>query len=178
VTDSGASRPGVVTVLPAGEDALLLEVADLDEVLVLEERLRAAVEHGTAPWSRVTDVVPAARTVLLVTRGGSDLAVLRAAALEVSDSLRAEHGSTGTPRPQGRPTAHEVEVAVRYDGPDLHDVARLTGLSPAEVVAAHTGTPWRVAFGGFAPGFAYLVGGDPRLVVPRLDQPRPSVAAG
>ena len=31
--------------------------------------------------------------------------------------------------------------------------------------------PWRVAFGGFAPGFAYLVGGDPRLRVPRRDGP-------
>ena len=53
-----------------------------------------------------------------------------------------------------------------------------TGLTSAEVVAAHTGTPWRVAFGGFVPGFAYLVGGDPRLRVPRRDRPRPSVPAG
>ena len=30
---------------------------------------------------------------------------------------------------------------MRYDGPDLDEVARLTGLSRAEVVAAHTGTP-------------------------------------
>jgi KipI family sensor histidine kinase inhibitor len=35
-----------------------------------------------------------------------------------------------------------------------------------------------VAFGGFAPGFAYLVGGDPRLQVPRRDSPRTSVPAG
>ena len=45
---------------------------------------------------------------------------------------------------------------MHYDGPDLAEVARLTGLSVAEVIAAHTGTDWRVAFGGFAPGFAYL----------------------
>jgi KipI family sensor histidine kinase inhibitor len=35
-----------------------------------------------------------------------------------------------------------------------------------------------VAFCGFAPGFAYLTGGDPRLVVPRLDEPRAAVPAG
>ena len=51
-------------------------------------------------------------------------------------------------------------------------------LTPAEVVAAHTGRPWRVGFGGFAPGFAYLVDGDPRLAVPRRREPRTTVPAG
>ncbi|WP_377323398.1 allophanate hydrolase subunit 1 [Pimelobacter simplex] len=69
-------------------------------------------------------------------------------------------------------------MAVVYDGPDLAEVAGQTGLSEAEVVAAHTATPWRVAFGGFAPGFAYLVGGDPRLRVPRRAEPRTTVPAG
>jgi KipI family sensor histidine kinase inhibitor len=57
-------------------------------------------------------------------------------------------------------------------------VAALTGLTPAGVVAAHTGTPWRVAFTGFAPGFGYLEGGDPRLDVPRRAVPRVRVPAG
>ena len=48
----------------------------------------------------------------------------------------------------------------------------------AQVVAAHTDTPWRVGFGGFAPGFAYLVGGDPRLNVPRRSEPRTKVPVG
>ena len=51
-------------------------------------------------------------------------------------------------------------IDVVYDGEDLDEVARLTGLSADEVVAAHTASPMRVGFGGFAPGFAYLVGGD------------------
>ena len=46
------------------------------------------------------------------------------------------------------------------------------------VVAAHTGTPWRVGFSGFAPGFAYLVGGDERLAVPRRTDPRTKVPVG
>ncbi len=71
-----------------------------------------------------------------------------------------------------------VEIPVRYDGPDLAEVAELTGLSVREVIAAHTGTDWRVAFGGFAPGFAYLSWGDPRLAVPRRQEPRTSVPAG
>jgi len=170
------SRPP--SLLPAGEEALLVEVADLDEVLALDEALRAAVAHGEGPWHRVTDVVPAARTVLLLTRPGTDLPALGAALRHVAHSVRVARGSGTGGRTETVRKSHEVEVPVRYDGADLHEVATLTGLTPAEVVAAHTGTPWRVAFGGFAPGFAYLAEGDPRLVVPRRDSPRPSVPAG
>ena len=167
-----------VEVLPVGDQGLLLEVADLDAVLALDGALRAAVAAGGAHWREVTDVVPAARTVLLLTRDRTDLAALRAAVLALADSVRLERGSAGGSGPETAPNSHEVEILVRYDGPDLDDVARLTGLTTTEVVEAHTGTSWRVAFGGFAPGFAYLVGGDPRLRVPRRDRPRPSVPAG
>jgi KipI family sensor histidine kinase inhibitor len=71
-----------------------------------------------------------------------------------------------------------VEIPVTYDGADLDDVADLTGLSPHDVIAAHTGTLWTVAFGGFAPGFFYLADGDPRLHVPRRPSPRTHVPAG
>ena len=80
--------------------------------------------------------------------------------------------------PSRRTTTDTVEIEVHYDGPDLADVAHRTGLSVAEVISAHTGTPWQAAFGGFAPGFSYLVGGDPRLRVPRRAEPRTSVPAG
>ena len=46
------------------------------------------------------------------------------------------------------------------------------------MVARHTGALYTVAFGGFMPGFAYLVGLDPLLRVPRLDSPRERVPAG
>jgi allophanate hydrolase subunit 1 len=71
-----------------------------------------------------------------------------------------------------------VEITVHYDGPDCEEVAELTDLTPDELVAAHTGSSWRVAFAGFPPGFAYLARGDPRLQVPRRSEPRTSVAAG
>ncbi|PRC47306.1 allophanate hydrolase, partial [Mycobacterium sp. ITM-2017-0098] len=72
----------------------------------------------------------------------------------------------------------DVTLDVVYDGEDMGEVARLTGLTPDEVVAAHTERCWRVGFSGFAPGFAYLVGGDERLVVPRRSEPRTKVPVG
>ena len=68
-----------------------------------------------------------------------------------------------------------VEIAVRYDGPDLADVARALGLDASEVAARHSRAEYTVLFLGFRPGFAYL-GGLPReLEVPRLPEPRVSV---
>ncbi|MFD0777089.1 allophanate hydrolase subunit 1, partial [Streptomonospora algeriensis] len=77
-----------------------------------------------------------------------------------------------------RAAAGELEVPVQYDGRDLADIAALTGLSEREVVLAHTGAEWTVAFCGFAPGFGYLVCDDPRLRVPRRSEARARVPAG
>jgi UPF0271 protein len=73
--------------------------------------------------------------------------------------------------------AREHVVSVRYDGPDLHDVAHRIGCTAREVVYLHVGVPYAVAAIGFLPGFAYLRGLDPRLVVPRRSTPRTRVPA-
>ena len=153
--------------LPYGDRALLVEVDDVTDVVRLVDVLRAETYADL-----VEDVVPGACTVLLVARPGTDLATLRARV------ARGDLVLDGPDRRQDSPVRREIEVPVIYEGPDLADVARLTGLGEDEVVAAHTGRPWRVAFGGFAPGFAYLVGGDPRLRVARCDEPRTRVPAG
>lgn len=177
--------------LPAGERAVLVEVADLDAVLELDAALGLLVASGDAPWDAVEDRVPAARTLLVTTGEAGALASVVEGLRGVLVALGV-HGEAAPPGVQneaaclspgrlfGRPEMHTgtVEIPVVYDGPDLAEVARLTGLTPAEVVAAHTETPWRVGFAGFAPGFAYLVDGDPRLAVPRRAEPRTSVPAG
>lgn len=160
--------------LPCGEHAVLVELDGLEDVLALDGAVRAAVAAGDAAFADVVDIVPAARTLLLVVGDGAALAPVRRALPELSADGPAS-SSLGGSRP-GKPT--EVEILVHYDGPDLDAVAQLTGLAPGEVVAAHTQTPWRVAFAGFSPGFAYLVGGDRRLQVPRRGEPRTSVPAG
>jgi KipI family sensor histidine kinase inhibitor len=156
-----ASRAVSMTVLPVGDAGLLVEVDGLPEVLALADAVRAAPPVG------VLDVVPAARTVLLVLAPGTDLGATRRAVLD----LPIEPDTAGA---QG----DVVQIDVVYDGPDLDEVARLTGLDADGVVRSHTGGRWRVAFGGFAPGFAYLVSGDSGWDVPRRDEPRTTVPAG
>ena len=158
-----------VRLLEMGDAALLVETGDIDDVLVLAPALEDLVRSGDPALAEVTDIVPAARTVLLVTRPHAELGRIaervRRLGADLDRSAR-DHDE------------RVVEIRVRYDGPDLAEVATLTHLTAEEVVAAHTGTLWRVGFGGFAPGFAYLVGGDERLVVPRRSSPRTSVPVG
>jgi KipI family sensor histidine kinase inhibitor len=156
------------TLLTCGEHAVLVEVAGLDEVLALTQAVRKAVAAGSAGFSDIVDIVPAARTVLVVVRDDGPMGPVRQALSALPDAQAEE-------LPRGGET---IEVPVHYDGPDLAEVAKLTGMSVDEVISAHTGIDWQVAFGGFAPGFAYLTGGDPRLVVPRRSEPRTSVPSG
>ncbi len=58
------------------------------------------------------------------------------------------------------------------------EIAQLTGLGVDEVIRRHQRAEYVVAFVGFAPGFGYLVGGDPALRVPRRSTPRTRVPAG
>jgi KipI family sensor histidine kinase inhibitor len=77
-----------------------------------------------------------------------------------------------------QPEPRTVEIQVVYDGPDLEAVAQAAGLGPTEVVRLHAGSTYEVETIGFAPGFAYLVGLDPRLHLPRRATPRTRVPAG
>jgi KipI family sensor histidine kinase inhibitor len=71
----------------------------------------------------------------------------------------------------------EHTIAARYTGEDLDAIAAATGLSREDVIAIHTGATYTVETIGFAPGFAYLSGLDPRLHVPRRATPRSRVPA-
>ena len=152
----------MMRILPCGEAALLVECST-DQVA----GLMAALSAADLPLS---ELVPAARTVLLRLADPAQLATVSA---RVSVLLAGP-----LPQPPAQADERTVTIRVRYDGEDLAEVAELTGLTPSAVIAAHTGRPWRAAFCGFAPGFAYLDGGDPRLVVPRRETPRTAVPAG
>jgi KipI family sensor histidine kinase inhibitor len=148
-----------------GDQALLLECDSTAEVLAWTQALR------DAELPDVVDIVPAARTVLVTLAAPHSVAPTRRrlGRIHLGDE-NIEH--------QPHDGQADIVIDVVYDGADLDEVAKLTGLDTAAVIAAHTETPWRVGFGGFAPGFAYLVGGDPRLEVPRRAEPRTKVPAG
>lgn len=132
----------------AGDRGWLLEV---DE----PARVAAAIRRA---FPELDDVVPGHETVLVV--GDYSPAELELDDIEL-------------------PPSREIELAVTYDGPDLDEVASLTGLAVDEVVAIHSGATYTAAFlGGVGPGFAYLVGLDERLVVPRREEPRTHVPGG
>ncbi|MFM7064108.1 MAG: 5-oxoprolinase subunit B family protein, partial [Actinomycetes bacterium] len=80
------------------------------------------------------------------------------------------------------PDGEEVQVPVRYDGPDVDDVARLLGCSRQALTDAHHAQEWTVAMVGFAPGFGYLVPDGPSLLdwssLPRRSSPRKQVPVG
>ncbi|MCA0255908.1 MAG: 5-oxoprolinase/urea amidolyase family protein [Proteobacteria bacterium] len=147
--------------LPVSLTVLLVELADLEETLALFASLEADAIAG------IEDMVPAARTLMI--RFRPEITDARTLA-----TLIARRDLSVKPAFSDR----LVEVPVRYDGEDLADVAALTGLSIDAVIARHTQSIFTVAFCGFAPGFGYLVGGDPVLQVPRRQTPRTKIAAG
>jgi len=74
-------------------------------------------------------------------------------------------------------SVREHLVSLRYDGEDLEEVARATGMTPAEVAARHASRTYVVAAVGFLPGFAYLRELDAKLTLPRRSTPRSRIPA-
>jgi KipI family sensor histidine kinase inhibitor len=134
-------------------------------LLVTPAGLARHVDHPD-----VVEVVPGAATVLVVVRDPTRLDAVRDTIVALErDAVRA--GSVdGLDR--------DVVLDVVYDGEDLADISAAAGLPIEDVIALHSGAVYHCDFCGFAPGFAYLSGLDPRLHMPRRATPRPSVSAG
>jgi KipI family sensor histidine kinase inhibitor len=148
--------------LPVGTHGLLVELGTGEEAEALHAELLRRRAAGTLP--PVREIVPAARTVLL---GG------------LEDPRRFAEQLRGWRIPPLAPGQGDaVDIPVRYDGPDLADVARLWGVAEEEVPRIHSAAEFRVAFCGFAPGFGYLTGLAERYSVPRRATPRTSVPPG
>ena len=141
--------------LPNGPRSVLAEFSSLDDVMAAAAAWRAADLQG------VIELVPAARTVMIVHDGRFDAATL-------------PPFDVASPPPEGP----LVEVPVTYDGADLAAVADACQVTVDDVVALHSAATYTCAFCGFMPGFSYLVGLHPRLQLPRRATPRTRVPAG
>lgn len=143
--------------LAAGRQGLLVELDSQAQVRALYAELRRRAPPG------LSEIVPAARTVLLVGTGLERLAAelpqwpLSATVVEAGPL---------------------VEIPAVYDGPDLAEVAALSGLNERDVIRLHSTCEFIVAFCGFVPGFAYLTGLPKVLQVPRRKTPRTRTPAG
>ena len=147
--------------LKFGDGAMLVEFAALHEVLDLNRALESDRPLG------VTDVIPAARTLLV--QFETEVITYQ----QVSRWVLGAGSGAAVPAESAA-----VTIPVRYDGPDLAWVAQTCSLTPEQVIARHCESEYTVGFSGFAPGFAYLVGLPASLHVPRRSSPRTKVPAG
>lgn len=154
-------------VIPFGEAALLVE---------LEQRIDPEIASRAAAIADAWESLghgPAVPTYSAALLYFDPLVLDPAEAEKVARDLAestagAERLETGT--------IHEIPT--RYNGDDLEEVARASGLSVRDLIAAHTGRDHLAFFLGFMPGFAYLGPTDARIIAPRLAVPRSRVPAG
>ena len=157
-----------MTLTPLGPDAWLFRFAGSADEAAFGMARRLAAGLGRTPLPGLVEGVPAFTTLLLRFEAGR--APTSAALWPVLEGWLEGEVSAGT--------ARHVELPVHYAGADLSRVAEHARLPVAEVIARHTAANYRVHCLGFAPGFPYLGGLDPRLHTPRLASPRPRVPAG
>lgn len=153
-----------MTLKPLGDSAWLVEFPGEsgEAALAKVTGLVAALEQDRPDG--VLDIVPSFATVA-VHFGMADGREIREWIGSVTVKDRVREGE-------------EKRIPVCYDGPDLAEVAEITGLPVEEVVALHSGASYTVAAVGFSPGFPYLMGLPERLHVPRRATPRAKVEAG
>lgn len=166
------------TIEPLGDAALLLHFGDGIDAAT-NARVHAAAQAITARrLPGIVELVPAYASLAVLFdaahwRDAPDTPAQRCAqALRevLAQTVPSQHDETAL-----------IEIPVCYGGefgPDLDDAAARAGLSAAEFAAAHTAAEYRVAMLGFAAGFPYLLGLDPRLHLPRRASPRTRVPAG
>ena len=151
-------------VLPFGDLAFLVELGDRPDPALVERARAMAYRWKWGP------AIPAYSSVVLQYDPGADPAM---AETRVARLLRTEGSqavSVSGPR--------LVEIPVRYDGPDLGEVAALSKMSADELIALHSGRDYLAYFLGFLPGWAYCGRLDPRIRAPRLLRPRERIAPG
>jgi KipI family sensor histidine kinase inhibitor len=160
-----------VRFLSAGDRALIVEFGDRIDRALSADVLRLNAIIRSEGLGGVVETVPTFRSLmvhydpLLTTRTNLEQAI--------KNLLDCDLGPRNDAKLWRVPVCYEGEFA-----PDLAEVARLTGLTPDEVVALHSGTQFHVYMLGFLPGFPYMGDLPKALALPRRADPRLRVPAG
>ena len=160
-----------VRFLSAGDRALVVEFGDRVDRALSDDVLRLDASLRSTGLAGVVETVPTFRSLMV----HYDPLVTSRAELEQAIAALLDRRS-GLCR-----DATLWRVPVCYEGefaPDLAEVARLTELTPREVVGLHSAVRYHVYMLGFLPGFPYLGDLPPQLALPRRADPRVRVPAG
>ncbi|MDI1287175.1 MAG: 5-oxoprolinase subunit PxpB [Reyranella sp.] len=133
-------------------------------VMALHAAIGGARDAGDLPG--VVETVPTMRSLMVAY---DPLATSRADLQPGIDLLIARGLPTGM-------ASRRVTLPCCYDdpefAPDLAEVAKRTGKTTEQVIAAHLASPFKVYVLGFMPGLAYVAGLEQSLYLPRRTQPR------
>ena len=152
-----------------GETAVVLEL-EPPVTLTTQKRVWRLAQR-VAQMPGVVDAIPGMNNITVTLRDP------QTQALDAIERLQRWWEESEALEPESR----FMEIPVVYggeNGPDLAEVAQLSGLTPKQVVELHASVEYVVWFLGFQPGFPYLGGLPERLAMPRRAEPRVQVPAG
>ncbi|HWP24776.1 MAG TPA: 5-oxoprolinase subunit PxpB [Xanthobacteraceae bacterium] len=161
--------------LHAGDTALVVEFGQginrrlNAKVLALAHRIAQSAAAGHLDG--IVETVPTFRSLMI----HYDPLVLNHTALaaRIEDMVRDLQPTMQAGRLWRLPVCYDPRVA-----PDLEEVARRTGLTPAAVAERHSAQTYHVYMLGFLPGQAYMGDLPAQLELPRRATPRLSIPAG
>ena len=157
--------------LPSGDTALTVELGESVDRALSAAVIDLATRIDSAGLAGVVEIVPTFRSLLV----HYDPLVTTADALEGQITGLLDHPAAAlqSARRWRIPACYEADFA-----PDLDEVTRRTGLSPAQVVERHTAVPYHVYMLGFLPGYPYMGDLPDAIQLPRRETPRVRVPAG
>lgn len=163
-------------IVPVGDQAVSIEFGDQIDITVNRCVYTCAELLETAEIGGVLELIPSYRSLLVQYDSSvvsySDL-------LESLKALLREDGDSA--QDQEPSNVRLLTIPVLYGGDDAMDldhVAERVGMTANEVIEIHSAGTYIVYMLGFAPGFPYLGGMDPRIACPRLPTPRVRIPAG
>jgi KipI family sensor histidine kinase inhibitor len=168
---TGLDPSAGVKLRAVADRALLVEFENRIAQDISEQVLKLARLLKLEPFAGILEAVPAYRTLMVhydpLTIDYDSLCI------KITPLLNQSNIPTQSRRRWSVPVLYGGEAA-----PDLKQISKRHSLSEEQIIDIHSSAVYRVYMMGFAPGWTFLGGLDPRLYTPRLDAPRAEAPAG